>query len=151
MCEGQEEQYADKCKRSFKTLDKNDLKKICCNSFAIEKCILKQVSEDCKPYFRERFQNGPLMKLRCKQYVDRCDDIISSTTLQTSTVFNAKPENLKQSISIINPQIQTTHSDSKLLAEEQKNNGVWAARNGLLMVTCSSLVMVNYLLSRWLN
>lgn len=91
-----------------------------------------------------------MRKGQCKPFIDNCEDLIS-TTPPTQT-FNAKHENLKQSISHI-PQTQTTQLENhNLIAEEQKtgsNSGFMVTRSAFLMVTCSSILMVN-LFNKWI-
>lgn len=159
-CAEEEQRSAAECKKLYPTPERV-LKRACCASFAVEKCIIKHVDEDCKPFLNDRYQNSPLRKGDCKPFYDKCDEIISTSPLSTThqpppeSYEKPKPENLKQSISqsiSSIPQSPTQPENHNLIAEEQKNHGVLTAGSSvLLMVTCGSLVMVSRLLSRRFN
>lgn len=160
-CAEEERLYLGSCRKLYQTTEKV-LKRACCEAFSVEKCIIKQVTEDCKQYLNERYSNTPLRKGDCKPFYEKCDEIISTSPLSTthqpppesSSYEKPKPENLKQSISqsISVPQSPAQPENHNLIAEEQKDNGVLTNGSSvLLMLTCGSLVMVKHLFSRWLN
>lgn len=160
-CAEEERQGVLECKKQYPMVEKL-LKRACCASFAVEKCIINSVDEDCKPFLNERYQNSPLRKGDCKPFYDKCDSILSTSTLSTThqpppeSYEKPKPENLKQSISqSLNPSIPQSPAQPEnhnLIAEEQKTNGVLASGGSvLLMLTCGSLVMVKHLLNRQFN
>ena len=159
-CAEEERQVLVDCKKQYLTVEKT-LKRACCVSFAVEKCIIKTVDEECKPFLNERYQNSPLRKGDCKPFYDKCDSILSTSQLSTThqpppeSYEKPKPENLKQSISqsiSSIPQSPAQPENHNLIAEEQKTNGVLASGGSvLLMVTCGSLVMVKHLLTRRFN